>query len=133
VQPPLDGTTFTLASRSGLLPLKFTNGSQFVLHTRIALDSDPAGGLVFSSDRLDQVQTLPPLSTTEIRFQASAATTGRYLLRVRVLTPGGATIAESQVVVRATAYNLVALVITVGAGLFLAVWWGRGFLQRRRS
>jgi hypothetical protein len=133
VQPPPDGTTFTLASRSGPLPLKFTNGSQYVLHVRIALDSDPAGGLVFSSGGLAEVRSLPPHSTTEIRFQTNAATTGRYLLRVRVLTPGGARIAESQVVVRATAYNLVALVITVGAGLFLAIWWGRGVLQRRKS
>jgi hypothetical protein len=36
-------------------------------------------------------------------------------------------------VVRSTAYNRVALVITTGAALFLALWWGRRLLSRRKG
>ena len=55
-------------------------------------------------------------------------------MRVLVQTPGGeATIVQTQIVVRSTAYNRVALLLTIGAALFLAVWWGRRFLPRRTS
>jgi hypothetical protein len=37
------------------------------------------------------------------------------------------------VVVRSTAYNRVALFLTVGAALFLLLWWGRRLLPRKRS
>jgi hypothetical protein len=35
-------------------------------------------------------------------------------------------------VVRSTSYNLVALILVLGAALFLLVWWARRFLPRNR-
>ena len=43
----------------------------------------------------------------------------------------GDTIAEATMVIRSTAYNRVALIFTIGAALFLLLWWGRRFLPRR--
>jgi hypothetical protein len=66
-------------------------------------------------------------------FPVRAQTTGRFPVAVRLETLRGALIAESQIVVRSTAYNLLALVITLGAALFLAAWWGRRLLPRLRT
>jgi hypothetical protein len=52
---------------------------------------------------------------------------------IEVQTPAGDPIASSSIVVRSTAYNRVALVLTIGAAVFLAMWWGRRFLPRPRS
>jgi hypothetical protein len=61
---------------------------------------------------------------------------GRIPIRVRLLTPGRFSpevIAERGLVVRSTAYNRLALFVTIGAALFLVAWWGRRFLPRRRT
>jgi hypothetical protein len=45
-------------------------------------------------------------------------------------TPDGTPLADTEIIVRSTAYNRIALVITIGAAAFLAVWWGRRLLSR---
>jgi len=42
-------------------------------------------------------------------------------------------LSETTVAVRSTAYNLVALVITIGAALVLVALWARRFVPRRTS
>ncbi len=64
-------------------------------------------------------------------FPVRAQTTGRFPVQVQVETPQGGTIAESSILVRSTAYNRVALVVTIGAALFLAALWARRFVPRR--
>jgi hypothetical protein len=131
ISPPPDSRTFTLTSHSGVLPLTIGNASQYSLHVRVVLSADRR--LVF--DRTDfRPRTLPPDSSVAMQFKVDAQTTGRIPVRVLVLTIAeGTPIAQSSVVVRSTAYNRVALLITAGAGLFLAIWWGRGVIRRRRS
>jgi hypothetical protein len=61
---------------------------------------------------------------------------GRIPIRVRLVTPGEflpEVIAERGLIVRSTAYNRVALFVTIGAALFLLARWGRRFLPRRRT
>jgi hypothetical protein len=133
VTMPPNGRIFTLASGKGPLPFFVQNDSRFTLKLRVALDSPPSGVLRF--DPSARALTLPPDAGLRIDppFQVSAETTGRFRMNVRLTTPGGALVAHGEFVVRSTAYNRVALVVTIGAGLFLAVWWGRGVLRRRRS
>ena len=66
-------------------------------------------------------------------MDVEAQATGRFPLTVQILAPEGGLIAQSQMIVRSTAYNRVALVVTLGAALFLLAWWGRRFLPRRTS
>jgi hypothetical protein len=47
---------------------------------------------------------------------------------VQILSPQGGMIAQSQLIVRSTAYNRLALFVTAGAVVFLLLWWGRRFL-----
>ena len=80
--------------------------------------------------------SLPP-GTQTFTFPARVQTTGRFPIKIQVRTPVddaiAETIAETQIVVRSTAYNRVALFVTAGAALFLLMWWGRRFLPRRRG
>ncbi len=131
VSPPPDGRILTLPSRNGPLPITITNGSRYTLRVRVVIGGgDKRLRFVPSTFPL----TLPPnASVHEKRVHADAASTGRFVTFLRITTPGGEPIASSKIVIRSTAYDRVALLITVGAGVFMAVWWGRGVLRRRRA
>jgi hypothetical protein len=130
VSPPPDGRILTLSSRNGFLPFTITNGSRYTLHVHVVI----GGG----DKRLRFVPstftaTLPPNASVHEKIHVAAASTGRFVTFLRITTPGGARIASSKVVIRSTAYDRVALLITFGAGLFMAVWWSRSVLRRRRA
>lgn len=123
----------TLTSREGLLPVQVRNDSGLTLRVRIRLLADrriafPEGG--------SRLVALPPEDHV-FTFPVRADTTGRFPVRVQLLTPGNPSaarvIAQADVLVRSTAYNRVALLLTVGAAVFLVAWWGRRFLPRPRS
>ena len=65
--------------------------------------------------------------TQTFTFPVRADATGRFPVKIQVRTPVNdalaETITETQVVVRSTAYNRVALFLTLGAGFFLLGWW----------
>jgi hypothetical protein len=124
-------TVVTLPSQRGLLPLSFTNDTGQRLRVVVRFLSDRR--LDFVEGKSQRV-TLPPGRRT-LTVRVRAETTGRIPVKVQILSWGIApeTIAEATMVVRSTAYNLVALFVTLGAALFLLGWWGRRFLPRRRS
>ena len=66
-------------------------------------------------------------------FHVRAKTTGRFPVQVQIRTPSGHPLRATQLVVRSTAYNLVALVITIGAAVFLLAWWARRFVPRKTA
>jgi hypothetical protein len=123
----------TLTSRRGVLPFVVRNSSGYTMRVRVSLQADPRlrfpGGAV-----IELKPSLPPHSTRKLTPNVDARTTGGIPLIIRVQTIDGASnLTSTRILVRSTAYNIVALGITVAAGLFLAVWWGRGILRRRRS
>lgn len=123
----------TLASRSGTIPITIENGSGFALDVTVRLIADRR--IAFTGGPTMQLR-IPP-ETRTFTFPVMALTTGRFPIKVQLRTPGdpaaAETIAETQMVVRSTAYNRVALFFTVGAALFLLAWWGRRFLPRRKA
>ncbi|TMK85775.1 MAG: hypothetical protein E6G44_05935 [Actinobacteria bacterium] len=124
-------TVVTLPSQRGLVPLTIANESgqrlravlQFVTDRRLQFVGGSSRGVV-----------LDP-GTRTLTFSVQAQATGRIPVRVQVLSAGEApdTIASRTMVIRSTAYNRLALFLTVGAAVFLLGWWGRRFLPRRRS
>jgi hypothetical protein len=126
---PPDGAIVTLTSRRGTLPLTIRNSSTYDLRARIKLLADPRITFDGGGSRIVQI----PPGNTPLEFSVNAQTTGRFPMAIRVETLDGSRIAGTQMIVRSTAYNRVALLVTIGAGLFLAIWWGRRFLPRRMS
>jgi hypothetical protein len=120
-------TSITLTSQGGVIPVTIRNQAGYELRVRISLQSSR---LEFLGGASREVTLSRPVQA--FTFPVQAQSTGRFPVRVEVRTPGGAPISSSDIVVRSTAYNRVALVVTIGAAVFLALLWGRRFLLRRR-
>jgi len=124
-------TQVTLTSRSGVLPLTLTNGTGYAVDVVLRFVADRR--LEFEGG--NPYRVLLTGSSRTLTFRVRAETTGRFPITVDLETPAHGTppdtIAQTVMVVRSTAYNKVALVVTIGAALFLAAWWGRRFLPRK--
>jgi hypothetical protein len=127
VEPPTPSSV-TLTSRGGVIPVTIRNLAGYRVRIRVVLESPRLEFL--EGDSRDVVLDRPVQAFT---FPVRAQTTGRFPVTIRLETPGGAPIGQSRMVVRSTAYNVLALVITLGAAVFLAAWWARRFLPRVRS
>jgi len=130
-QVRIDASSVTLASKAGLIPLVLTNDSDQSLRVVLRMVTDRR--LQFIGGPTRNVLLEPGTWTITVSVRAQA--TGRIPVKVQVLSSGNAPdlVAERTMVVRSTAYNRVALIVTIGAALFLFGWWGRRFLPRRRS
>ena len=115
-----------------MLPLTLYNRAGFPMRVILRFVTDRR--LVFANGSSQEI--LLPASSQTLTFRVRAQTTGRFPLKIQLLTPSPAsgsppdTIAETELIVQSTAYNLVALLVTIGAAVFLAIWWGRRFLPR---
>lgn len=127
VEPPTPSSV-TLTSRGGVIPVTIRNLAGYRVRIRVVLESPRLEFL--EGDSREVVLDRPVQAFT---FPVRAQTTGRFPVTIRLETPGGAPIGQSRLVVRSTAYNVLALVITLGAALFLAAWWARRFLPRVRT
>ncbi|HJP66155.1 MAG TPA: DUF6049 family protein [Actinomycetota bacterium] len=123
---------FTLTSRQASLPLAVSNAGSYAVRVTVRMLADRR--LRFPTGNVREV-SLAAKQTALVSVPVQALATGRFPVKVQILTPGEgpqALIAESDLVVRSTAYNRIALALTIGAALFLFTWWGRRFLPKRR-
>ncbi len=126
---PDTARTVTLASGRGAVPIGIENRTSTPVRVQIQLASVRLNP---ESSKSPTVQ-LPARSTKPLLFRVRSRTTGRFPVQVRVLTPDGRPIGPPhELVVRSTAYNLVALILVLGAALFLLVWWARRFIPRAK-
>jgi hypothetical protein len=124
-----DEFRITLTSRSSTIPVNVTNRSDRPLTVRIELASSqlefPEGEVI--------TQQLQP-GVTRIDVPVRSRTSGAFPLGVRVTSPDGTLVLdESTFDIRSTAVTGVGLLLSIGAGLFLAVWWARHWRSSRRS
>lgn len=127
IHPPL-ASSITLTSQGGIIPVTLRNDAGYPVRVELTLRSTR---LSFVGGPSRVVRLARPVQ--QFVFPVRAQTTGRFPVRVELATPDGVPIGSSRIVVRSTAYNRVALLITAGAALFLALWWGRRLLSRRRA
>jgi len=136
VNDVIDGTFSRLApdtsrvlrftSRSGPIPLRMGDPGDRVVNVKVVLAS---GRVEFLGDnertvRLDQANQV---ITFPVEFKAA----GPSNIDVFVVSPNGTVISQSRLVVRSTAVNPIALIITIGAGLVLIGLWSRRLFRRR--
>lgn len=127
IHPP-QASSITLTSQGGIIPVTLRNDAGYPVRLQLTLRSTR---LRFVGGPSRSVVLERPVQ--QFVFPVRAQTTGRFPVRVELDTPDGVPIGSSRIVVRSTAYNRVALLVTSGAALFLALWWGRRLLSRRNG
>ncbi len=124
------GAAVTFTSRRGEVPVTVINGAPYPLRVRIELTS---AKLRFPEGASRVVDPLEPPGET-VAFPALADATGTFPLTIRVWSADGRIlVSEEELLVRSTAANVVALVLTLGAAGFLVAWYGRRLLPGRHD
>jgi hypothetical protein len=115
----------TLTSDSGRIPVTISNDGPHSLEFWVQLASTR-----IREEPATHVRLAPGESDT-LQLQARLRSTGRFPVRVLMVSPSGRLIGETQIVVRSTAFNRIALLITIGAALVLLLLWARRFVPGR--
>lgn len=125
VQP---SSTVTITSSKAEIPISFKNNGddQVVVHLR--LDS---GRLIFPQGAERDV-VLPPRHNTTVRVEVETRGSGTSPVLMTVTTPSGRAIGKQTIKVRSTFVSGVGVFLTVGAIVFLAIWWGWDIHRRRK-
>lgn len=121
------GQVNTLTSSSGRVFVPVTNGNDVPVRVTVQLVSPHLRRSPGSS------MVLEARTTRTVSFDVRLNTTGRFPVDVQIVSPSGRVIRQATLIVRSTAYNRIALVITVGAALVAIVIWARRFVPRRTS
>jgi hypothetical protein len=125
--------TITLTARQARIPITVENDALFPAKLDLVLKSQ---GLQFTggaSDRQRVALELTHKFTTE-EFTVRTRTSGVFGMTVQLVAPNGTPIsAVSHVTIRSTAASGVGIILSVGAALFLIVWWVRNARSGRRA
>lgn len=121
--------TITLTARDGNVPLTVRNDAGFPVNVTVQLRSPklefPGG------DTISKTLSGP---TTRLDIAVRARVSGTFPLKVTVTSPDGVlTLATVDYSVQSTAVSGVGVVLSVGAGAFLLIWWARHWRRTRRS
>jgi hypothetical protein len=118
-----------LTARSGEIPVTVVSEAPYPVHVVVRLQSDK---LLFphGAERPVDINRRNTTST----FTVDARSSGAFPVRVSLESPaGGLTVGSRRFTVRSTAASNVGLVLSVGAGLFLFIWWVRNIRHGRRA
>jgi hypothetical protein len=119
----------TLTSSEGEVPVEVDNNLDYPVHVQLSLSSDKIDFL----DRSTFPATLQP-GSNRISIPVRTKSSGLFPVTVTATSPdGGLPMSSNKLSVRSTAISGLGLVLTIAAGLFLALWWARNFRTRRRS
>jgi hypothetical protein len=117
----------TLTSRAEDIPVRVVNDAGYPIKVRLRLASQK---LSFDGD---EVQTFD-VGRTPLAIPVRANSSGFFPLTLALVTPDGSEIiTESQPTVRSTEFNNIALVITVGAFLFLVAFYALRWYRKRNA
>jgi hypothetical protein len=132
-----DGRTFRLAAREGRIPLTVVNDNDFDVRVDIFLSSDkleftdePGGQR--SSTLLAGV-VLPARGTLTRAIPVKARASATFSLQAFVRAQTGQELDRTRFTITSTAFSGVGIVLSIGAALFLAVWWIRHWRTSSRE
>jgi len=122
------GRTLRLTARTGLLPVGIFNETGRTARVLLQLDSeklDFPGG--------NRIPVVLDRRTTTSKIGVRVRASGSFRVKVRLLTPDGSRVLqETEYVVRANTIPGVAIAVSGAAAVFLAGWWAKTLLPRRR-
>jgi hypothetical protein len=126
---PYTDQPITLTSSTGTIPLRVTNDSGQPVRVMVELAS-PHVRFTGGASMLRELG----IGDTVLNFGVELKTTGRFTVQVVIRSPSGRPISPvNNLVVRSTAFNRIALFITLGAAFVLLALWARRFLPRART
>lgn len=123
----LSGGPVTFTSSRGEIPITIANRASYPVRLRVEVASPKVRFPEGSSLRIDPLR--PPGET--VVFPAVAESSGTFPLEITLTSPDGRVrIAADELIVRSTAFNVVAGALTLAGAVFLAIWYGRRLLHR---
>ena len=121
--------SITLTARRGRVPITVRKDVPYPVRLVVRVDSDQLRVVGSTVRQL----ALTRRNTTEL-FTVQARTSGAFPLRVTLESPDGRLVlSTSRFTVRSTAASGVGVILSIGAGWVLLVWWIRHGLRRRRG
>jgi hypothetical protein len=127
VQPQ---STVTITSSKAEIPISFRNTGNDNIVVHLRLESDR---LLFPEGAERDI-TLTAQHNTTIRVAVETRGSGTAPVTVTVTTPGGLAIGKPTIIkVRSSFVSGVGVFLTVGAVVFLVVWWGWDIRRRRKK
>jgi len=125
-----DDEKVTLTSREGDIPVTLRNDTGGPVDVMLRFDSD--NRLEFPDGNRRRLVLAE--GATRIDVPVVARTSGSFPLRITATAPDGSlVVGRARLAVRSTAVSGVGIVLSVGALLVLAVWWGRHWHTNRRN
>jgi hypothetical protein len=125
------GQTITFTARDGVVALTIRNDISTPARAAIILRG---AKLKF----LDHPDGIVPVTldnpSTRVELRVRALTSGDSPLDVILTTPDGRIeLGHTRITIRSTAFSGVGIILSVGALLFLVLWWARHIISDRRS
>ena len=121
-------STITLTSSTADIPITMKNNGATPVTVHVALQSDR---LLFPEGAERDVALAPGKSTT-VRIPVEIRSAGTSPATMTV-TAAGLTVGQSVITVKSSFVSGVGLFLTIGAVVFLAVWWGWDIHRRRKK
>jgi len=117
----------TLSSRRAPIPISLTNGTGYPVTVAVVLSSDKLRG-----GREVVRRTFGPEPNLPLKIFATPEASGSFPLEVHLATPDGYIFfTDRDTTIRSTEFNRIALGITIGALLFLILFYTLRLLRRR--
>lgn len=124
-----DRQRVTLTSATGNVPLSIDNTLAYPVTVTVALRS---AKLAFP-DGSEQTVVLPP-GPTRLEVAVEAKASGAFPVDVEVRSPDQVLfVGQTDLTVRSTAISGLGLLLSLAAGSFLLLWWGRHYRKVRRN
>lgn len=124
------GQTVTLTATAGRIPITIESHASYPVRAVITVSSDK---LTFEHGSVRLVTLGQQRDTTEY-FDVRTHSPGDFPLQVALVSPkGNLVLLHGRFTIRSTAASAVAIGLTVGAGSFLILWWGRSLVRGRRA
>lgn len=121
----------TLTSSEGRLPVTINNAKSVPVRVKLTLTSDR---VQFVDGDVQNLTLRPGANRLELAIRTRVSGVVQVQIGAALTSPDGdRPVANTKLSFRSTSVGGVGLGISIGAGVFLALWWGRHILRERKA